>query len=182
MDFELTYKKYMEGTATDEEVVFIEQELEKAKKMTEIIDSYNGASAPIITQECDRETIKKAKKSLTKKSVIRMLAISVIVLVCVSAIILSAVFGTAFGAANKACNYSEEDAKQIALRYVADYVDNPSAKMYVSDCEREIEYSSDLRHSVYVYEIEVQYGLAYEIELHVNAKTGIVAITEIDAN
>lgn len=171
----------MDGTATDEEREFVEQELEKAKKMTEIIDSYEQNHAPI-TQECDSETVQKAKKSLTKKSILRMLIISVSVLLLVSAIILSAVFGTAFGSANKACNYSEEDAKQIALSCVADYVDNPSAKMYVTECEREIEYSSDLRHSVYVYEITIQYGLAYEIELHVNAKTGIVAITEIDAN
>lgn len=181
MDFESTYKKYMDGTASSEEIEFVEQELEKAKKMTEIIDSY-GASATPVVQECDDETVKKAKKSLTKKSIVRTLIISLVVLLVVAAIILSAVFGTAFGAANKACNYSEEDAKQIALRFAADYVDNPSAKLYVTDCEREIEYSSDLRHSVYVYEIEVQYGLEYEIELHVNAKTGIVTITDIDAN
>lgn len=181
MDFESTYKKYMDGTASEEERTFVEQELEKAKKMTEIIDSYGTTSAPVV-QECDGETVKKAKKSLTKKSIVRTLVISLAVLLVVSAIILSAVFGTAFGSANKACNYSEEDAKDLAKRYVAEYVSNPSAQIIVTDCEREIEYSSDLKHSVYVYEIEVQYGLAYEIELHVNAKTGIVTITDIDAN
>ena len=37
MDFENAYKKYKDGVATDEETAFVEQELEKARKMTELI-------------------------------------------------------------------------------------------------------------------------------------------------
>lgn len=73
MDFESAYKKYKDGTATDEEISFVEQELEKAKKMTEIIDSYES-SRPI-ESECDVQTIKKAQKRFAKKNAIRALCI-----------------------------------------------------------------------------------------------------------
>ena len=42
MDFESVYKKYVEGTANDEEKAFVEQELDKAQKMAEIIDGYQS--------------------------------------------------------------------------------------------------------------------------------------------
>ena len=42
MDFEKAYKKFLDGTATDEEVQFVRTEIAKARKLTEIID--NGVS------------------------------------------------------------------------------------------------------------------------------------------
>lgn len=178
MDFESTYKKYVEGNATDEEKAFVEQELEKAQKMTEIIDSYKAARP--IEDSCDMDTVKRAQKKFAKKNALRALIISFCAIVLVAAIILASVFGVAFGSANKNCNVSQEDAKQIALRFVADTYGSGGVPI-VTECKREIEYSSDLKHSVYVYEIDIQFGLVYEIELRVNAKTGIVTLEEISS-
>lgn len=179
MDFESAYKKYVDGTATDEEKFFVEQELDKAKKMTEIIDAYQS-SRPI-ENECDKETVRKAQKKFAKKNALRALVITAACIVIVAAIVLASVFGTAFGAANKNCNVSQEAAKQIALEFVADKYGTAGVPI-VTDCKKEIEYSSDLRHSVYTYEIEIQFGLAYEIDVRVNAKTGIVTLEEISKN
>lgn len=178
MEFESAYRKYVAGTATDEEKAFVEQELDKAKKMTEIIDAYSS-SRPI-EEECDRETVKKAQKKFAKKNALRALFITAACIVLVAAIVLASVFGTAFGSANKNLNVSEEQAKQIALEFVADKYGTAGIPM-VTECKREIEYSSDLRHSVYTYEIEIQFGLAYEIDVRVNAKTGIVTLEEISS-
>lgn len=178
MDFESVYKKYVEGTANDEEKAFVEQELDKAQKMTEIIDAYQS-SRPI-EEECDRETVKKAQKKFAKKNALRALAITAACIVLIAAIVLASVFGTAFGAANKNCNITEEEAKQIALQFVANTYGTNGVPI-VTECKREIDYSSDLRHSVYTYEIEIQYGLVYEIDVRVNAKTGLVTLEEISS-
>lgn len=180
MDFESAYKKYVEGTANDEEKAFVEQELDKAQKMTEIIDAYQSHRP--IEEGCDKETVKKAQKKFALKNALRALGITAAVVVLVAAIILASVFGTAFGAANKNCNISEEEAKQIALQFVASTYYGMGDVLIVTECKREIDYSSDLRHSVYTYEIEIQYGFVYEIDVRVNAKTGLVTIEEISSN
>ena len=47
MDFEKAYKKFLDGTATDEEVQFVRTEIAKARKLTEIID--NEAPSVVLT-------------------------------------------------------------------------------------------------------------------------------------
>lgn len=42
MDFESAYQRYKDGVASAEEKDFVEKELEKARKMTEIIDAYES--------------------------------------------------------------------------------------------------------------------------------------------
>lgn len=177
MDFENAYKKYKDGVATEEEIVFVEQELEKARKMTEIIDAYESKKA--ISDDCDEDKIRRAQKKYAKKNTLKILLISASVLLVSAAIILSAVFGTAFGSANKNRNYSQTQAEQIALDYVArEY--GGSVKIAVEESEKNIEYSGDLRHSVYVYDVKVRIGFLTEVEITINAKTGEVVKVEID--
>ena len=178
MDFESVYKKYVEGTANDEEKAFVEQELDKAQKMAEIIDGYQSYRP--IDNECDMETVKKAQKKFAKKNAIRTLAITAVCIMLVAAIVLASVFGTAFGSANKNCNVTAEEAKQIALQFVANTYGTGGVPI-VTECKREIDYSSDLRHSVLTYETEIQFGLVYEIDVRVNAKTGLVTLEGISS-
>ena len=178
MDFESVYKKYVEGTANDEEKAFVEQELDKAQKMAEIIDVYQSYRP--IDNECNMETVKKAQKKFAKKNAIRTLAITAVCIMLVATIVLASVFGTAFGSANKNCNVTAEEAKQIALQFVANTYGTGGVPI-VTECKREIDYSSDLRHSVFTYEIEIQFGLVYEIDVRVNAKTGLVTLEGISS-
>ena len=66
MDFEKAYEKYKDGVANEEEIVFVEQELEKARKMTEIIDAYEYKKA--ISDDVDEAKIKKAQKKYAKNN------------------------------------------------------------------------------------------------------------------
>ena len=68
MDFEKAYEKYKDGVANEEEIVFVEQELEKARKMTEIIDAYEYKKA--ISDDVDEAKIKKAQKKYAKKNIL----------------------------------------------------------------------------------------------------------------
>ena len=70
MDFEKAYEKYKDGVANEEEIVFVEQELEKARKMTEIIDAYEYKKA--ISDDVDEAKIKKAQKKYAKKNTLKI--------------------------------------------------------------------------------------------------------------
>lgn len=94
--------------------------------------------------------------------------------------IVIAVFGTAFGSANKNRNYSQTDAEQIALDYVVKNF-GASTKPILAKSDEEIDYSSDLKHSVYVYEVKIYVGYVNEVEVKVNAKTGKVVDVDISA-
>ena len=145
--------------------------------MTEFIDAYESKKA--ISDDCDEDKIRRAQKKYAKKNTLKILLISIAVLFVSAAIIISAVFGTAFGSANKNRNYSQTQAEQIALDYVArEY--GGSAKIAVEESEKSIEYSSDLRHSVYVYDVKVRIGFLTEVEITINSKTGEVVKVEID--
>lgn len=176
MDFESAYQRYKDGVASAEEKDFVEKELEKARKMTEIIDAYESKKA--ISEEYDEEKIRKAKKQYAKKNTLKILLISTLVLIVSAVIVLSAVFGTAFGAANKNCNYSQTQAEQIALDYLKPYADGNV--MSIAESKREMEYSSDLKNSHYVYEVKVCIVLVCNIELRINAKTGEIIGFEIE--
>lgn len=178
MDFENTYKKYKDGVATEEETAFVEQELEKARKMTQIIDAYESKKA--ISDDCDEDKVRRAQKKYAKKNTLKILLISVAVLLVSAAIILSAVFGTAFGSASRNCNYTKTQAEQIALAYVADNF-GASTKIVLAKSDKDIEYSSDLAHSVYVYEVKIYVGYFNEVEVKVNAATGRVVDVEISS-
>lgn len=176
MDFEKAYAKYKDGTASKEEIAYVEQELERARKMALVIDEYESKRP--IEQSCDAATIKRAQKRFATKNAMRALLVSVIVLVVVAAIVFASVFGTAFSSANKNCNVSQEQAKSIALAFVADHYGTEGVPV-VSKCERIMDYSSDLAHSIYVYEVTVNVGLVYEVEIRVNAKTGLATLEDI---
>lgn len=178
MDFEKAYEKYKDGVANEEEIVFVEQELEKARKMAEIIDAYEYKKA--ISDDVDEAKIKKAQKKYAKKNTLKILTISIIVLALAAAVVLSAVFGTAFGSANKNRNYSKTEAEQIALTYVVKNF-GESTKPVLAKSDEEIDYSSDLKHSVYVYEVKIYIGYVNEVEVKVNAKTGKVVDVNISS-
>lgn len=55
MDFENAYQKFLDGTATPEEVEFVRSEIRKAKELSEIIDMGK-------TDVIKKPTTKKSKR------------------------------------------------------------------------------------------------------------------------
>ena len=56
-----------------------------------------------------------------------------------------------------------------------------STKPVLAKSNEEIDYSSDLKHSVYVYEVKIYIGYVNEVEVKVNAKTGKVVDVNISS-
>lgn len=93
MSFETLYEKYMNGTASEEERVYVEEEIAKARKLGEILeaaekdkaksaspsggaDGENVCFAPEdILEDADAEQVKKARKRHRIRSSVRALLI-----------------------------------------------------------------------------------------------------------
>lgn len=176
MDFESAYKKYSDGSANEQEKEFVEQELEKARKMTEIIDRYESIRPT--SGECDGELVKKAQKRYAKKSVLRTFAVVAIVFVLAAAIVLSCVFGVAVGSAKSNTNYTQASAEQIALDYVVRNFASDK-KAVVASSEKVLEYAPALKNSTYVYEVKIYVGYINELEVKVDSRTGKVLDVDI---
>ena len=92
MSFEKIYEKYTLGTATEEEKKFVEEEIAKARKLSEIIDGKKTDGA--ILADADVATIKKARKRHSVKFALKALAISLAVAVtAVGAVVVSSSSG-----------------------------------------------------------------------------------------
>lgn len=170
MNFEQTYKKYLDGTATEEEKAFVESEIKKCNDLFAVIER-QGAPAPKTAPVAD-ETVKKAKKRFTARQTVRTVIVSLIVAVVVVGAILGGVFGSAGAYAKKNLSVNKAQAESIAIAFVADNY-RSAGKIVVTSCDRELRMKSKLSHSVYVYEIEVFNGLA-EFDLIVDGKSGLV--------
>lgn len=159
-------RKYKDGVANEEEIVFVEQELEKARKMTEIIDAYEykRQSAMMST----RRKSKSAKEVCKEKHSEDLDDIDNRSGTCCRRRPERSVrHSVRFCKQNR--NYSKTEAEQIALTYVVKNF-GESTKPVLAKSDEEIDYSSDLKHSVYVYEVKIYIGYVNEVEVKVNAK------------
>ena len=143
MSFETLYEKYMNGTASEEERVYVEEEIAKARKLGEILeaaekdkaksaspsdgaDGENVCLAPEdILEDADAEQVKKARKRHRIRSSVRALLISLVSAIVVAGAVTGGVIGTATGAAKKTDenfgNAGENDCSGILfgeLRFV----------------------------------------------------------------
>lgn len=180
MSFEKAYEKYLDGTATEEEIAYVEEEIEKARRLSEIIESSNAK--PVEYAEADEECIKKAKKQHGIRSIITAFVVSVVVLMVVAGAVLGGVFGTAVGSAKKGVTVGEAQAKELAINYYRNnyYSTSGLDKVIVTDFEKELEYTSNLAHSYYKYEIEVKQPGGYEIEIEVDSRTGEIVVVDVE--
>ena len=110
MNFEAIYQKYKDGTATDEERAFIDSEIEKARKISSILDPQE----PPELNEVEAETVKKAKKAFNLRSTLRTVVITVSCIAILAVLAFGAIFGTAYISANNAKNLSQEEAVDAA--------------------------------------------------------------------
>lgn len=170
MNFEQTYKKYLDGTATEEEKTFVENEIKKCNDLFAVIER-QGESASYTSPVAD-ETVKKAKKRFSTRHTVRTVIVSLIVAIVVVGAILGGVFGAAGAYAKKNLVVNKAQAESIAIAYVADNY-RSAGKIVVTSCERELRMKTKLSGSVYVYEIEVFNGFA-KFELIVDGKSGLV--------
>ncbi len=180
MNFEELYRKYKEGTATTEEAATVLREIEKAKRVSEILDAETPACQEVISP-ADKAEVKRASKAFHWRSTVRTVIVCVICIAVLGALACGAVFGTALVSANRAKNVSEEEAIEAAKAALATHVEGSSTtEMIVSESELELDMGTRLIDTVYVYEITLILG-DYKYELDVSAKTGYAVISDKEA-
>lgn len=179
MDFKETYKKYLAGEASDKEKAFVEAEIEKARMVNaEILSS---ANAEIKTPE---EKI-KAKKKKSLRQTIKTIIISVIVFAIIFVILVGAVGILAISNAKNNLKTDETQAITAATEYAYIYARDNFAyagsmeQMVVKRETKELELHFPFNNCHYSYEFEFVAGYT-EIDVEVDASTGICRITDVD--
>ena len=173
MDFENAYQKFLDGTATPEEVEFVRSEIRKAKELSEIIDM---GKADVI-KKADDEKVKKAAKKFSLKMAVTTVLVTLVV---AAGIVLGSVFGVAVGGAKRNTSVvSQEEVKQIALDYIKTEL-NIDEEAIGWKIERDLEMTSKLKNSYYIYEVDVNTSRGKEIELEIDGRNGKVIYVEVD--
>lgn len=181
MDFKETYKKYLDGTATDEEKAFVEAEIEKAKLVN------NEIITNIKPDAVKAEAKVKAKKKKSLRQTIKTIIICIVVFIIISLVAFGTVYGLSIPKAIDNIKVQPEEAKEAALEYTYMYARDHfgytgSMEMLVSDQEpdsRELEFRFPLNKCYYVYEFEFIAG-DREFDVHVNSTTGMPYFADID--
>lgn len=187
MDFEKLYQKYKNGTATDEEIKLVEEEIKKAKEISNILEESPDESPKADVEKIqtasnpfDREKFKEALQYFNFRQFIKTIIITVSVVVIVSLLAVGTIFGIAFYSANQSNNITKEKAIENAKTYIADYTNTTPDKLIVSDrVDKDLELRLNLTKSLYVYEIELTTPVG-EYTVEVNATSGYVHITDVD--
>lgn len=179
MNFEQLYQKYKNGTATAEEISLVEAEIEKAKRVSAILNEESDSPAETPELEpAELETVKKAKKAFNIRSTVRTAVITFVCVAVLAAIAAGAVFGIAFFSANSAKTVTEENAIDISKDYLAAHLGiSDLTGIIVSEYETELDIGSKLTDSHYVYEIELIYG-DYKYQIDVSSQSGYAVISD----
>ncbi len=179
MDFKEVYKKYVDGTANDEEKAFVEAEMERARKVnTEIISS---------SQKTNVET-KKDNRRKKLKQTLKIIIVSTVVFLVISIIAFGTIFGLAVSNALDNIEVQPGEAKEKALEF--SYIYARDHYGYTGSMEalnldnhdpdmRELVFRVPFKKCHYVYDFEFLAG-NMEFEVQVNSKTGMCTITDID--
>lgn len=169
MDFEKAYQKFINGTASPEETEFVRSEMKKANDVNEILTSVKKEGA---TNNAEKETVKKAIKSFWKKDTLKILLIVSCSLIVLAIAIACAIGIPVLNNAKGNMNYTEEQAKAIAIEYLADKYPESSAKIEVFRVEKELEVEGRIKNARYIYILDVYNGTNNVIEIEIDSKTG----------
>lgn len=177
MNFEEVYAKYKAGTATDEEKVYVESEIEKAKAISDLL--FEGKDK-VEYNSPEKEEIRTVKKAFRTKTAITALIVTAISIVVIVGAVLGTVFGIAATAAKKEINYTSSQAEEIAIAYVLDNYAEEGDTLVVKENDRYLDMKGRLKDSRYAYSIEIICGGDLEVEVSVDAKSGTLTFEETD--
>ena len=169
MDFEKTYQKFLDGTASPEEIEFVRSEMRKANEINDILTNVKKEGATYTTE---RETVRKAIKSYKIKDTVKILLI-----VCCSVLVLAIGVGAAIGipilkSAKENTHYTVDEAKTIAVEYLTEKHPAAAAKVEVHRVEKELEVEGRIKNARYIYVLDVYNGVDEVLEIEIDSKTG----------
>lgn len=175
MNFENAYQKFLNGTASPEEIEFVRSEMKKANEINDILTNVKKEGA---TNVAEQQTVKKAMKTYRKKDTLKILVIVGCAMVALMVALACAIGIPVLTKAKNNTNYTREQAKEIAVSYVAEKFPEGAANIKVKEIERELEVNGRVKNARYIYVVEVYNGLNEDFEIEIDGKTG--KIIEID--
>ncbi len=175
MDFEKAYQKFLDGTASDEEVEFVRSEIKKARKLTEIIDR----ESPSVVAEASDEAYKKAAKKHRTKTIITIVFVSLLAIAILAAAAVLIIHGVTTDKADTNTRMSRDEARELAISYIEEnYADVPG-EIFVEDVECDLESGLDIGKAYYEYSVELKKG-NMEFEVEINGHTGEIIYVDAD--
>ena len=176
MNFESAFEKYKNGTATEEEMAFVENEIAKARKLQEVMDEMD---AKRVVEPAKSQDVKKMLNQVKKKSGIRTALISLAVVAIVFVLAITSLFIYANVTASGRAAYNREACIEAAKQSVIEHSGGTVEELFVPGAEKELifEYGR-LSSAIYVYEIEVRSGYM-EYDIMVNSTNGRATIVDI---
>lgn len=180
MNFKDAYEKMKNGTATEEEIEFVKEEINKAKEVNEVLteeeDSKENKLKPV-----EEDEIKKLKRKVKIKAIVTPIVVTLIILIIVSGIILGTIFGLGISNAQKNKNITNEEATTLAIEYIKEKYGIDETSLIVHDTERDLALKIPFKDSRYVYEIEIMNEIT-KYELKVDAKSKAITVDEVKEN
>ncbi len=176
MNFEKAFENYKNGTATEEERAYVENEIAKARRINEAIEEMDSKR---VVEKAESHDVKKAIKKMKIKTGVRIAVISFIVVLAVALIAtVSTVIYVNSSASGKAA-FTKTECIEAAKEAVLDKIGDPNAEMRMRDVERDIRFEyGKLSSATFVYEIEIASGYL-EYEVVVDSVTGKAVIVDI---
>ena len=175
MDFEKSYQKFINGTASPEEVEFVRSEMKKANEINDLLTSVKREGA---TDAAEKETVKKAIRRYWKKDTLKILLIVSATIIVLAIGIACAIGIPILSNAKDNMNYTAQQAQDIAIDYLTDKYPEGSEKIKVYKVEKEIEVEGRIKNARYIYVIDIYNGVNNVFEIEIDSKTG--QIIEVD--
>lgn len=175
MEFEKAYQKFLNGTASPEEVEFVRSEMKKANDINGILTNVKSEGA---TNEAEKATVKRAMKSYLRRDTIKILIIACSVALIIAIGVSLAIGIPIYTNASNNLNYSRSEAEAIATAYVVQRYPESAGELEVFRVERELEVDGRIKNARYIYTFEIHNGKDRVIEIEVDSKTG--KILEVD--
>jgi len=177
MNFEEAYNHFIDGTASEEEITFVREELRRARDVQSILD--RAPATEDIFNSAENSDIMRARKRFNFRSTVRMIIVVLLSLIVLAGAICGYIFGTAIPAAKKNSRLSEQEALSAASEYLSSYLNEDVSEYQIHDVDRDLYCANGLKSCVYRYEIEFRNeGIEYEVS--VNAASGYCRLIDID--
>lgn len=177
MNFKNAFDKVQAGTASEEEVAFIAEEMEKLHRISELLD--NPSASPIVL-EAEAKDIEKAKKSYNKKTTIKIIIITFIVLCLIACLVCGIIFIPSLTSAVSNVRHDRDECVQNAEAFISDMTGEDATYFMIKDIDRELRIPDSLWNAIFVYEIDFVDAGGTKYRVEVNSKSGFVILTDKD--
>ncbi|MBQ7364488.1 MAG: hypothetical protein IJW46_02695 [Clostridia bacterium] len=177
MNFEELYEKYINKTATEEEVKYVEEEIAKAKKLSLILEEADTKRA---IAPAEKETVRRSVAAFLKKTKLRIAAIVLAAVVLLGALSVGGFFAAAAIKASANSVYDRDEAVALCQKWMTEAYENIHAgELRVSEVERDLALLHGFSRAYYEYDIEIEYK-GTEYEFWVDAASGEVRLVDRD--